>query len=122
MIEALFAFSICLIATLFLCHICLILQKLSQDFRYNDDQVAIHQLRMLLAASYDFQVEEESISYTYKKQKEKLYYHQYRLVRKGGYEIFLQNIDRVQFQSNNDCIHMYWYRKEIEKHAILVCQ
>ena len=122
MIEALFAFSICLITTLLLSHISFILYHLSQDFRYNDDHLAIHQLRILLAASYDFYVEDDVIEYEYKGEKEKLYFHQKRLVRKGGYEIFLQNIDRVRCQYEHACIHMYWHRKDVEKHAILVCE
>ena len=43
-----------------------------------------------------------------------MYFHQKRLVRKGGYEIFLQNIDRVRFQYEHACIHMYWHRKDVE--------
>ena len=122
MIEALFALSICSICILLLCSIASILLKLNIDFRNNDDSIAIYQLRLLLIVSYDFHIDDNQLHYVYAQQEEMLYFHNQRLVRQGGYEIFLQKIDAVKFEKENGCIRLYWKRKDIWKDVLLVCE
>ena len=49
-------------------------------------------------------------------------YYRRRLVRRSGYEIFLQDVDALQFQKRKECYYVTWVRKEKREEALLTCE
>lgn len=45
-----------------------------------------------------------------------------RLVRKDGYEIFLQDVDSLQFQKRKECMYVIWTRNKHRQEALLACE
>lgn len=122
LIETILALFCVMISLVMLTPCIQALKTMSQDFRNNDDRVAVYQLRCMLAQADTFTLENDKLSFFYRGQTTRLEFDRNRLVRRDGYEIFLENIDDVTFYVENSCFHMNWRRGERSHEALLTCQ
>lgn len=122
LVEMLVAFSCVVVSCLLLMPIVSTLLRLQKPLYYSEDRIAIYQLRFLLVQSTDLSLQEDALSFTYRKKKQTLQYDRGRLVRRSGYEIFMQNVDAVQFQKRKECYYVTWKRNDKRKEALLACE
>lgn len=122
LVEMLVAFSCVAVSCSLLMPLVSILQRLQRPVYYTEDRLAIYQLRFLLAQSSELSLQEQTLSFTYQKKKQTLEYDRRRLVRRSGYEIFLQDVDALQFQKRRECYYVTWVRKDKREEALLTCE
>lgn len=122
LVELLAAFSCVVVSCLLLMPIVSVLQRLQKPIHYSEDRIAIYQLRFLLVQSTELSLQEDALSFTYQKKKQTLQYDRGRLVRRSGYEIFMQDVDAVQFQKRKECYYVTWKRNDKRKDALLACE
>lgn len=122
LVELLVAFSCVVVSCLLLMPIVSALQRLQKPIYYSEDRIAIYQLRFLLIQSTELSLQEDALSFTYQKKKQTLQYDRGRLVRRSGYEIFMQDVDAVQFQKRKECYYVTWERNDKRKDALLACE
>ena len=122
LVEMLVAFSCVAVSCSLLMPLVSTLQRLQRPVYYTEDRLAIYQLRFLLAQSSELSLQEQPLSFTYQKKKQTLEYDRRRLVRRSGYEIFLQDVDALQFQKRRECYYVTWVRKDKREEALLTCE
>lgn len=122
LVEMLVAFSCVAVSCSLLMPLVSTLQRLQRPVYYTADRLAIYQLRFLLAQSSELSLQEQTLSFTYQKKKQTLEYDRRRLVRRSGYEIFLQDVDALQFQKRRECYYVTWVRKDKREEALLTCE
>ena len=122
LVEMLVAFSCVAVSCSLLMPLVSTLQRLQRPVYYPEDRLAIYQLRFLLAQSSELSLQEQTLSFTYQKKKQTLEYDRRRLVRRSGYEIFLQDVDALQFQKRRECYYVTWVRKDKREEALLTCE
>ena len=117
-LVALFALSLCLM--LFV-GVCSIMKQYPVSSSLSDDVLAIRQLRMVLAQSDDIRLEQGEVKFHYREKDCQLKYHNHRLVKSPGYEIYVKDLEEGSFYEQGGCIYASWKRTK-EQHAILYCQ
>lgn len=122
LVEMLVAFSCVAVSCSLLMPLVSTLQRLQRPVYYTEDRLAIYQLRFLLAQSSELSLQEQTLSFTYQKKKQTLEYDRRRLFRRSGYEIFLQDVDALQFQKRRECYYVTWVRKDKREEALLTCE
>lgn len=122
LVEMLVAFSCVAVSCSLLMPLVSTLQRLQRPVYYTEDRLAIYQLRFLLAQSSELSLQEQTLSFTYQKKEQTLEYDRRRLVRRSGYEIFLQDVDALQFQKRRECYYVTWVRKDKREEALLTCE
>lgn len=122
LVEMLVAFSCVAVSCVLLMPVVSVLQRLQEPVYYSEDRIAMYQLRFLLAQSSRLSLQENTLSFIYQKKKQTLEYDRRRLVRRSGYEIFLQDVDALQFQKRKECYYVTWVRKEKREEALLTCE
>lgn len=114
MIEALLAllvagiFSLCVLVFVQTCLKTLQLDTLHQE------QMAILQLRQILALSKDIQVDPSFLTMNYRHEEIWIGQDKDRLVRKDGYEILMEGVNQIEFTQEKEEIFMHWKKKEKE--------
>ena len=122
LVEMLVAFSCVAVSCVLLMPVVSALQRLQEPVYYSEDRIAMYQLRFLLAQSSRLSLQENTLSFIYQKKKQTLEYDRRRLVRRSGSEIFLQDVDALQFQKRKECYYVTWVRKEKREEALLTCE
>lgn len=110
--------SLCLLLVIGICGI--MKQYPVQGF-LSDDILAIRQIRMILAQSEDIKVVQDNIYFRYHQKEMQLEYHNHRLVKTPGYEIFVKDIEYGTFYEQGGCIYASWKRKKSSQ-ALLYCE
>ena len=121
LIEVLIAFTCVLIAILLCMPIISSIAYMQKPSYLSEDRLAIYQLRLLLAQSNDISIKDESLYFLYQKEPQVLQYDRNRLVRKKGYEIFMQSADDLYFEQREECFYVVWQREKKQKTALLAC-
>ncbi len=121
LIEVLIAFTCVLIAILLCMPIISSIAYMQKPSYLSEDRLAIYQLRLLLAQSNDISIKDESLYFLYQKEPQVLQYDRNRLVRKKGYEIFMQSVDDLYFEQREECFYVVWQREKKQKTALLAC-
>ncbi|MEJ8736083.1 prepilin-type N-terminal cleavage/methylation domain-containing protein [Erysipelotrichaceae bacterium HCN-30851] len=121
LIEVLIAFTCVLIAILLCMPIISSIAYMQKPSYLSEDRIAIYQLRLLLAQSNDISIKDESLYFLYQKEPQVLQYDRNRLVRKKGYEIFMQSVDDLYFEQREECFYVVWQREKKQKTALLAC-
>ena len=88
----------------------------------SEDQIAVLQLRILLAKGDHMQILGKELHFEIAQNKQWLQLHNHRLVKRDGYEIFLKDIDDIAFIEERGCIQLEWKREKKTKSAMLVCE
>ena len=113
LVEMLVAFSCVAVSCVLLMPVVSALQRLQEPVYYSEDRIA---------QSSRLSLQENTLSFIYQKKKQTLEYDRRRLVRRSGYEIFLQDVDALQFQKRKECYYVTWVRKEKREEALLTCE
>ena len=118
MIEVLVALACLSLCLLLFSGVCGLLQKASVDHHQNDDVIAIRQLRMLFAQGYDIECNAQNCNFRYHGSDITLKFHNHRLVKTPGYEIFIKDIEEGYFAREGSCITLQWDKQK----AVLYCE
>lgn len=121
LLEVLIALLCISLATVLFVQCTAILKKMSKPMYQSEDRIAIYQLRLLLAQSENLRIQDKNLYFTYAEKENHFELHNRRLVRKSGYEIFLQDIDAFNIREEKGCFHVYWNRQKMQKKALLAC-
>ncbi|MEF2781767.1 MAG: prepilin-type N-terminal cleavage/methylation domain-containing protein [Clostridium sp.] len=119
--EVLIALTCVLIAILLCMPIISSIAYMQKPSYLSEDRLAIYQLRLLLSQSNDISIKDESLYFLYQKEPQVLQYNRNRLVRKKGYEIFMQSVDDLYFEQREECFYVVWQREKKQKTALLAC-
>lgn len=118
MIEVLVALSCLSLCLLLFSGICGLLQKASRDTHQNDDIIALRQLHILFAQGYDLHITNQTCTMRYHGEDITFKFHNHRLVKTPGYEIFIKDIEEGYFAQEENCLALHWNQKK----AILYCE
>lgn len=121
LIEVLVALLCISLTTVLLVPCTMILKQLSKPMYQSEDRIAIYQLRLLLAQSENLRIQNQMLYFDFAGKENHLELHNRRLVRRSGYEIFLQDVDTLKVREEKGCFHVYWNRKRTQKQALLAC-
>lgn len=80
------------------------------------DQMAILQLRQILAISSDVEIEDNRLSLIYEHEEIEIKFDRNRIVRTPGYEILMEKVDEVEFYEEDDEIYLV-YKKENQEYT-----
>ena len=111
MMEALLSLmitSIILMCFVIFAQTCL---KMTQFDAMHQEQMAIIQLRQILALSKDIEVRSDCLEMIYRHEKISIVQDKNRLIKKNGYEILMENINHVSFQEIENEIFMEWEKE-----------
>lgn len=87
-----------------------------------EDRLAIKQLQLLLAQSDHLHIVDHQLHFTYHQEEFYLTQYENRLVKRKGFEVIMQEIDRLEFQKQGSCYQMVIHRKKQMKKAVLACE
>lgn len=121
LIEVLIAFTCVFIAMLLCVPIISSIAFMQKPSYLSEDRLAIYQLRLMLAQSNDISIKDDTLYFTYQKKPQILQFDRNRLVRKEGYEIFMQSVDDLYFEQREECFYVVWQRGKKQKTALLTC-
>lgn len=96
---------------------CLLLLKID-DFSYDlQDEIALIQLRRILSVSYDFQANDNCLSFIYKNEQRMISEVNNNLIMQKGTIIILCDVEDVSFVINDGLLYLYYRRldKDYEK-------
>ena len=74
----------------------------------HQNQLAILQLRQIASLSHDIHVENNALVMIYEHEEIRWVQDGNRLVQRDGYEIWMEGIEDVSFQENEDEIYLLW--------------
>lgn len=117
-LVSLFCLSLCLLLFIGICEM---MNHYPVQDPLSDDVIAIRQIRMILAQGEDLTLMADTISFRYHQSEVSLSYHNNRLVKTPGYEIFLKDIDQGTFYEKGGCIYAGWKRTK-DYEALLYCK
>lgn len=122
LLEVLVSLFILSIGILLLSSCIKIMKGLTMQNYASEDQIAVLQLRILLAKGDHMQILGKELHFEIAQNKQWLQLHNHRLVKRDGYEIFLKDIDDIAFIEERGCIQLEWKREKKTKSAMLVCE
>ncbi|HIW17970.1 MAG TPA: prepilin-type N-terminal cleavage/methylation domain-containing protein [Candidatus Faecalicoccus intestinipullorum] len=111
LIEALLG----LLISSIVCVLCvLFLQTAAYIIRFeplHQEQMAILQLRQILACSRDIHVDTAKLTMIYRHDEIRIEQDKNRLVKRDGYEILMEGVDQIHFEEENKDIFIYWTKQ-----------
>lgn len=122
LVEVLVALFCISLTSVLITQCVVVLNTLSKPRYQSEDQIAIHQLRILLAQGMNYHIQNNALYFTYANEENRLEFHNRRFVRRKGYEIFLQDVDYVEVKEKGRCFYVAWERKKKQKEALLTCE
>lgn len=122
LIETLLAFSLFSFCLLLLVSSVMVVNKGREQLLYNEDKIAEMQLQSIIAQGHSFQIIDNNLSFQYRMQAVSLEVYQDKLVKRPGFEIFLQAIDNGYFQQEGACIYFVYTRQETSDTITLGCE
>lgn len=99
--------SLCMVVFFKTCLGCLQMRTSHQD------QMAILQMREMAALSHSLHVEEEKLYMIYENQKIEVSFEKHRIVRKKGYEILMEHVDRAYFIEKDEGVYLYYEKENV---------
>ena len=76
------------------------------------DQMSILQLRFYISQCESWQLFDNEIHVVFEKKEYQLQFHQKRLVKRPGYEIFMHQIEQGEFMVKGEKLYLEWHREE----------
>lgn len=118
MLLSLFIFSLSM--TLLTMSIPLIhrLQDIHVDI---EDEIALYQLRQLLLYASEIQYNEDELNFFYFEKEASLVLEKNRIVRKDGYVIYMEDIEKSYFTQKGDCFYISYEKNNKRKERFLGC-
>lgn len=90
--------------------------------RYDEDAIALYHMRKLLVQSEIKHIQEDQLEFVYQEENYTLSFHNGRIVKQKGYEIYLQEVDQAWFEERMECVYLHYEREEKQQEALLVCE
>lgn len=87
-----------------------------------EDKTAILQLQLLMAQAKEYEVTAKEIHALYHGEWISIEIDFDRVVRRPGYEIFLQEVEDAYFYEEKGCAGLHWGRKDEEQKALIACE
>lgn len=88
-----------------------------------EDEVAILQLQLVLAQAKEYQLLfSQQLQCNYHGEMISIETYQDKLIKRPGFEVFLQKIQKASFEERQGCITLHWWRDEQEKAVVLGCE
>lgn len=91
------------------------------DYRV-EDEIALKQLRLLLAQSEIQNVTADRLTFNYHGEQFRLIQYEDKLVKRKGFEVFMQDLDTMQFHREHACIFLDYQRDHQQHTAELACE
>lgn len=122
MIEALLSLLCAALFCMALSQTALVIVKGTRLDYQAEDILAIKQMQLLLAQSKCFTIHNNELHFSY--HQEDFYLTQYKnfLVKRKGFEVILQEVEKVSFQKVKNCYEMNYQRDNQNKRVVLVCE
>lgn len=122
LLEVLVALLCISVACSLLLHVIVVMKTLSTNDYLVEDKLALHQMRFILAQSKEMGIMDGQLKFYYQGEPRYFVYDRKRIVKREGYEIFMQEVDDASFEEKEGCFYMNWKRKKNEKQALLTCE
>lgn len=97
-------------------------RKMVKQNYHNEDLMALYQIRLLLVQSTQFSLIDDNLHFSYGGENYYLTFHNYRLVKRDGYEIYMQNLDDLWFEEKEGCYFLNYEREQVHKKTLLTCK
>ena len=88
-------------------------------YRENGDEIALRQMRRILAVSYERECRGSELCFRYQGEEYRFYEVNQRLVLSPGTQIFLADIDDLYFETRNGVIYVCYRRNEKEHERVI---
>lgn len=111
LIEALLGLMVSLVVSFLVVMLILTCQHIISLDTHQQDQFAILQIRQLVALSSEQEVQDGILYLIINHEEYEMGMDKNRLVRREGYEIYLENVEDVYFEQEEDSIYLS-YQKE----------
>lgn len=122
MIEMLLTLSIMSLCAMLCTQIVSLMVAFPQDEYQGEDAAAIAQLQLLLAQAQAYETDGTQLHFLYHGEPFYLEQHGANLVKRKGYEIYLQAIDALQFTWQGTCIVLQYEREDKAYEATIACE
>lgn len=97
-------------------------RKMIRQNYQNEDFMALYQIRLLLVQSTQFSLIDDNLHFSYGGETHYLTFHNHRLVKRDGYEIYMQNLDDLWFEEKEGCYFLNYEREQEHKKTLLTCE
>lgn len=121
LIEMLLACSIITLCLSLLAASLSAIPKLQRIQYFTQDNIAIHQIRVIYAQAKFIEIIQGRLFLHYHKEEIYLYFNNQYLVKSKGYEILLDQIDEAYFTKEENCIYLTYTRGEFHTKTIIGC-
>ena len=91
------------------------------DYRA-EDEIAIKQMRLILAQSQITDVQTDTLSFFYHENRFRLVQYEDKLVKRKGFEVLLQDIYEARFHRENHCVILQYRRGVSKRKVVLTCE
>lgn len=122
MIEVLLA----LLGTSLCAMLCFQIARLIHQYQIDnyraEDEIALKQVRIMLAQSEILDVQPDALSFYYHEDSFRLVRYENKLVKRKGFEVLLQDIDSARFYRENTCVFLQYRRGETDHQVVLTCE
>lgn len=98
-----------------------IIQHISQIHIPIEEEIALKQLRQLIALSSEVEVYDTYLEFWYLSKHSTLLFEHDRIIRKSGTVIYMEDVDDASFKEKGGCIYLYYERKEKQNEVFLGC-
>lgn len=86
-----------------------------------EDEIALYQLRQLLLYASEIQYNEDELNFFYFEKEASLVLEKNRIVRKDGYVIYMEDIEKSNFTQKGDCFYISYEKNNKRKERFLGC-
>lgn len=86
-----------------------------------EDEIALYQLRQLLLYASEIQYNEDELNFFYFEKEASLVLEKNRIVRKDGYVIYMEDIEKSYFTQKGDCFYISYEKNNKRKERFLGC-
>ena len=86
-----------------------------------EDEITLYQLRQLLLYASEIQYNEDELNFFYFEKEASLVLEKNRIVRKDGYVIYMEDIEKSYFTQKGDCFYISYEKNNKRKERFLGC-
>lgn len=122
MIEMLLTLLVVSLCSVLLTYLVRFVQPERIDALVAEDKTAILQLQLLLAQAKEYEVNSKEVHALYHGEWISITIDFDRVVRRPGYEIFLQEVEDAYFYEEKGCAGFHWRRNNEEQKALIACE
>lgn len=112
LIESLLGLMVSLIVSFLVMMLISTCQHLISLDTYQQDQFAILQIRQLVSLASEQEVKDGVLYLIINHEEYEMGMDENRLVRREGYEIYLENVDDVYFEQEEDSIYLLYHKEK----------